>query len=342
VQVVTLREWLIGLGMVLAALVVGVVVDVLVVGILNHDLGPGQRVRRAFAKALRGQPEIWSVLIVMAVFKPFHFVTGKPTIWIDRSVTALAILSVTLFFARLAGWLIRAYISKDSTNVPSGSIFVNLARFLIWAVGITFMLGALGVAIGPLVASLGVVGLAVSLGLQDTLANFFGGLQMTTSRQIQPGDYIRLSTLEEGTVLDVTWRNTTLRSPSNDQVIVPNAVIAKAQVTNFTAVDEEHTLALPFTVAYGSDLDEVKRVAEKVARQVRDERAEAVKEFEPACRIRSFGPDGVAAAISIRVVRYQSRLPVVDELGRCLYAELRDSGVEFGTGVAVSAAPKAP
>lgn len=337
-----LREWSVGVGIVVGALLVGAVIDFIVVGVLNHDAGPAQRWRRAVAKALRGQPEIWAVLIAMAVFKPFHFVTGKPAVWIDRSVAALAILSVTLFFARLAGWLIRAYLSKDSVGAPSGSIFVNLTRLLIWAVGITFMLGALGVQIGPLVASLGVVGIAVSLGLQDTLANFFGGLQITTSRQIQPGDYIRLSTLEEGTVLDVTWRNTTLRSPSNDQIIVPNSVIARAQITNFTADDEEHSMALPFTVAYGSDLEKVKRIAEQIAREVRDERDEAIKEFDPACRIRSFGPDGVAATVTIRVERYQDRLPVVDELGRRLYTALRDSGVEFGTGVSVAAPTRAP
>jgi small-conductance mechanosensitive channel len=333
----TLQNWLGALAVIVAALAVGVVVDVVVVGLLDHDRGPGQRGRRAFAKAFRGQPEIWAVLIALQIWDPFHFLVGRSAQWADRLVTALAVLSVTLFLARLVGWLIRAYLSKDAVNAPGGSIFVNLARLLIWAVGITFMLGALGVQIGPLVASLGVVGIAVSLGLQDTLANFFSGLQITTSRQIQPGDYIRLSTAEEGTVTDVTWRNTTMRSPSNDLVIVPNSVIGRAQITNFTAGDEAHTLALPFTVAFGSDLDAVKLVAEQIAREVRDSEDAAVDYFEPQCRFRAFGPDGVGATVTIRVVRFQDRLPVVDELGRRLYAALASNGVEFGTGISVAA-----
>lgn len=336
-----LRNWLVAAAVIAVSFLVGLIVDAVVVSVLNHDRGPGRRPRRAVAKALRGQPEIWAVLMALALWKPFDFLSDKSAQWVDRLVIALAVLSVTLFLARLAGWLIRAYLRQDSVTAPGGSIFVNLARLVIWAVGLTFMLGALGVQIGPLVASLGVVGLAVSLGLQDTLANFFAGLQITTSRQIQPGDYIRLSTAEEGTITDVTWRNTTMRSPSNDLVIVPNSVIGRAQITNFTADDEQHTFAMPFTVAFGSDLDAVKLIAEKVAREVRDSQEAALDDFEPTCRFRLFAPEGVSASVTIAVVRYQDRLSVVDELGRRLYTALTSAGIEFGSGPA-RATPKPP
>ena len=174
--------------------------------------------------------------------------------------------------------------------------------------------------------------MAVSLGLQDTLANFFSGLQITMSRQIQPGDYIRLSTAEEGTVSDVTWRNTTMRAPSNDLVIVPNSVIARAQITNFTANDEQHTAVVPFSVKYGSDLNDVKATALAVAREVRDDTGGAVKEFEPTCRFRAFGPGGVSAAVTIRVERYQDRAAVVSELVERLHAAFAEQGFDLGTG----------
>jgi len=339
-----LPNWLIGIAIVLGALLLGIVIDVVTVSVLKHEAGPGQRTRQALARALRGQPEIWAVLIALDVVKPFSFLQGQSALWVNRSVSALAVLSVTLFFARLAGWLIRAYLSKDTVAAPSGSIFVNLTRLLIWAVGITFMLGVLGVQIGPLVASLGIVGLAVSLGLQDTLANFFSGLQITMSRQIQPGEYIRLSTTaDEGTITDVTWRNTTMRAPSNDVIIVPNSVIARAQVTNYTAVDENHVASVPFSVAYGSDLEAVKRIAIEVARDVRDDMPDTVKEYEPVCRFRAFGPDGISAIVTIRVDCYQDRMPIVSELVERLHTRLIESGLEFGTNPGPAPAkPSAP
>ena len=337
----SVRNWLVALGVVLGALLVGWVLDEIIVRVLSMESGPAHRVRSSMARALRGQPEIWAVLLAIAVLRPFDFTPGNSLRWIDHLTVVLTVLSVTLFLARLAGWLIRAYLSKDTVAAPSGSIFVNLTLMLIWAVGVTFMLGALNVQIGPLVASLGVVGLAVSLGLQDTLANFFSGLQITMSRQIQPGDYIRLSSAEEGTVVDVTWRNTTMRAPSNDLVIVPNSVIARAQITNFTADDEQHTAMVPFSVKYGSNLDDVKTAALTVARAVRDDTDGTVKEFEPGCRFRAFGPDGISAVVTIRVERYQERAAVVSELVERLHAALAEQGFEFGSGASVPPAKPA-
>ncbi len=325
------REWTLALLVVAGALVLGWALDWVINRLLRHQSGPAHRARGAVARALRGQPEIWVVLLATAIARPFDFVPPSTLRWIDRLVLVLAVLSVTLFLARLAGSLIRAYLSKESVDAPSGSIFVNLSRLLIWAVGLTVMLGVLGVQIGPLVASLGVVGLAVSLGAQDTLANFFSGLQITMSRQIQPGQYIRLSTGESGAVTDVTWRNTTMRSAKNDLVIVPNSVIARSLITNFTTDEEEHAVVIPFTVAYGSDLEEVERIGLSVLREVRDEMEEAVQDAEPLCRFPGYENAGVSAILIIRVYRYEEQWALTSAIVQRFHARLTERGIKFGS-----------
>jgi len=330
-----LGEWFYAIVVIVGALVVGVILDATLVWILRHEVGSGHNIRRSMAGALRGQPEVWAVLVALWVTSPFEFLGLESVANMNRAISVLAVLSITVFVARLAGWMIRVYLGQDSVRAPSGTIFVNLARLVIWAFGITITLGVLGVQIGPLMASLGVVGLAVSLGLQDTLANFFSGLQITLSRQVQPGDYVRLGTGEEGTAYDVTWRNTTLNSPSGDQIIVPNSLIAKALMTNFSAADEEHTAVVPFTVAYGSDLTLAKSIAEKVAVDVRDSQPNAIADFEPTCRFTVFQPQGVQGSVTIRVVRYQDRLPVVDAVVTALHSELAAAGISFGEGAPV-------
>lgn len=331
-----LNDWVYVAVVIIGSFLAGLVADLVTSRTLGHDAGPGRRARVSVATALRGQLEVWAVLLGIAVFKPFDFLAPQTLLWVNRIVVVIAVLSVTIFFARLAGRLIRTFLAQESVSAPSGTIFVNLARLVIWAVGLTFMLGALGVQIGPLMASLGVVGIAVSLGLQDTLANFFAGLQVTLSRQIQPGQYIRLSTMQEGLVTDVTWRNTTLLAPSNDTLIIPNTIIATTLITNFTADDEEHVAAVPFTVTYGSDLDEVRRVAVKVAREVRAAHVGAVDDFEPACTFRAFGPEGISAAVTIRVARFQDRLPVISDLVEQLHRELAETGVQLATGISLT------
>lgn len=334
-------DWVFAAVVVGGSFLVGLAADVVGVSLLGHDAGPGARGRVALAKALRGQLEVWAVLIGMSMIKPFEFLAPRAQLWVDRAVVVVAVVSVTTFFARLAGKLIRAYLAKESVNAPSGTIFVNLARLVVWAVGFTFVLGALGVQVGPLVASLGVIGIAVSLGLQDTLANFFAGLQITLSRQIQPGQYIRLATMQEGLVTDVTWRNTTVLGPGNDLLIIPNTVIATTLVTNFTAGHEEHVETVPFAVTYGSDLDEIKRVAVRAASEVRDRHAGAISDFEPECTFRAFGPEGISAAVTIRVARFQDRLPIVSDLIEQLHNDLAETGVQLATGLSVMQKPPA-
>ncbi|MGV8084404.1 MAG: mechanosensitive ion channel family protein [Coriobacteriia bacterium] len=324
-----LNHWLIVAAVLVGSFFVGLIADVAITRGLQREAGRMFRGRRAIANTLKWLPEMWVVLLGIAVFRPFAFLPGHSETVINKVAIILATVSVTLFFARLVGSLIRAYLSLDSVTAPSGSIFANLARLVIWAIGLTFVLGALGVQIGPLVASLGVVGLAVSLGLQDTLANFFSGLQITISRQIQPGQYIRLASGEEGTIIDVTWRNTTLCAPSNDLVMVPNSVIARSLVTNYSAEDEEHTCVIPFTVVYGSDLDAVRQVAVRVAREVRDSSESTVLSFEPACRFRAMTAEGVSAVVTVRVQRYQERLPVISAVVEKLYAAFGEVDIQL-------------
>ena len=116
-----------------------------------------------------------------------------------------------------------------------------------------------------------------------------------------------------------------------------NSVIARAQITNFTADDEQHTAVVPFSVKYGSDLGMVNRTAVGVAREVRADMDGAVKDFEPTCRFRAFGPEGISAAVTIRVEHYQERLPVVSELVQRLHQRLAEQGFEFGIGTGVTA-----
>ncbi len=325
-------EWFYAIAVILGALFFGVILDAILVWTLRHEAGSGHNIRRSMAGALRGQPEVWTALVALWIISPFEFLGPEAVANVNKAVSVLAVLSITLFAARLAGWMIRVYLGQDSVTAPSGTIFVNLARLVIWAFGVTITLGVLGVQIGPLMASLGVVGLAVSLGLQDTLANFFSGLQITLSRQIQPGDYVRLGTGEEGTAYDVTWRNTTLNSVSGDQIIVPNSLIAKELMVNYSAADEEHTAVVSFTVAYGSDLVLAKSIAQKVATDVRDSQPNAIADFEPTCRFTVFQPQGVEGWVTIRVVRYQDRLPIVDAVVTALHSEFAAEGIRFGEG----------
>lgn len=118
---------------------------------------------------------------------------------VSRSLTVLLILVTTVTAARLIAGLVRSVTQSRSGVAGSATIFVNITRVVVLAIGFLVVLQTLGISIAPLLTALGVGGLAVALALQDTLANLFAGVHILASKTIQPGDYIRLSSGEEGT-----------------------------------------------------------------------------------------------------------------------------------------------
>lgn len=156
-------------------------------------------------------------------------------------------------------------------------------------VGILFILSSYGISISPLLTALGAGGLASALALQDTLANLFSGITTLVSKQVHMGDYIRLSSGEAGRVVDMNWRNTTIRTATGNMVIVPNKSIATATLTNYEQPLAECTISIPLTITYDNDLQRVEDVTLGVARHILDHSEYGVTGFEPLVRYDQMG-----------------------------------------------------
>ncbi len=146
--------------------------------------------------------------------------------WLATALGVAVILGITAALARAAVALTRRLLTRGSL-LPTSSIFINVIRVGIWLIGISFMLSTcFNVNVSAIVTGLGVVGIAVSLGFQDTIANLIGGLQVSVSRTVEPGDNIKLGTSGvSGVVRDVTWRYTTVDNPSGTHIVIPNSMM---------------------------------------------------------------------------------------------------------------------
>lgn len=154
------------------------------------------------------------------------FVDGK---W-QAYIAAVVIVIITAVVSRICTMIIRKLVTRDGSHLPSSSILSNTARVAIWIIGISFMLSAcFKVNVSGLIAALGVGGIAISLGFQDTIKNFFGGMQITLTKIIEPGDHIIVGSTE-GVVLDVTWRQTTVKDFLGHKHIIPNSLLSSNEV----------------------------------------------------------------------------------------------------------------
>lgn len=313
----------------LACVVIGIVVDQLLYRGLNSRFAKqGSAPGVTLARALHGLPTAIGVIVALQLLVTRHVLTGDASTFAENAVKVLAIVVLAAFAARILGRIVRLYTERPGTRLPSSTIFVNLTRGVVWVLGGLTILAALGISIAPLITALGVGGLAVGLALQPTLENLFSGVQVLASRQIEPGHFIRLETGEEGVVGDVTWRNTTIERPSGERVIVPNSVIGRSLVTNFSVGTSDYGMAIPVTISYGTDLNLAERIALEVAREVIAEADGAVRDAEPIVRFVDLTPPTVTFNTIIRVNSYAERIPTRSEFVRRLDRRFSEAAIE--------------
>ncbi|GAA3209196.1 mechanosensitive ion channel family protein [Streptomyces thermocoprophilus] len=247
----------------------------------------------------------------------------------NQLLTVLLIVVVTFSAARVISGLVRSVTQSRSGVAGSATIFVNITRVLVLAIGFLVVLQRLGVSIAPLLTALGVGGLAVALALQDTLANLFAGIHILASKTVQPGDYIRLSSGEEGYVEDINWRQTTVRALSNNLIVIPNGQLARANMTNFMRPEQQLTILVQVGVSYDSDLEHVERVTTQVVAEVMTEITGAVPDHEPAVRFHTFGDTRIGFTVILGVGEFSDQYRIKHEFIKRLHRRFREEGIRI-------------
>lgn len=213
--------------------------------------------------------------------------------FLSEIVTALTLLALTAIASHYAVRLTRKLLSSDGIPLASSSIIENIVRIAIWAIGLSLVLSmCFGVDVGALVTALGVGGVALSLGLQDTISNFIGGLQVTLMRIVQPGDHVKIGSTE-GIVQDVTWRQVVVKDFENDIHTIPNSSINSGEVEKVEPANLVSTM-ISFTNDT-RDIDETIRTMELLAKQAVEEVAEL--ERDPWILLTQIGEYGTWAKI---------------------------------------------
>lgn len=158
--------------------------------------------------------------------------------WLSTLITAVIIAVATAVVAHLVTVFLRKVLKSNKGPLPAVSIFVNIGRVTVWVVGLCVILSScFNVNVGAAVTALGIGGIAVSLGFQDTLSNLIGGLQIIMTKLIEPGDRIKVSSYE-GMVTDVTWRHTTIMTARGEKVVIPNSVINTSALVKLAPEDD--------------------------------------------------------------------------------------------------------
>ncbi len=290
----------------------------------------GSRTGTVLHDALRGPTLIWALILAVHLAFQGSDLPAKFTHPIANLLLVLWIISLTLMCMRIVGDLVRYQGSRIPGALPVTTLTQNLAQISVVILGILIILGHFNVSIAPILTALGVGGLAVALALQDTLSNLFGGFYVAVAGQVRLGDYIKLNSGEEGYVTDIGWRSTTFRAQANNTIIVPNAKLAQAIVTNYNLPEKRMAASFVVTVDYNCDPDAVERALAEVLAKAGPEIFGLLQDPAPSVAFDpGFGDGGMGFSVNFQVADFASQGPVRNELRKRVLHRFRADGIDI-------------
>lgn len=229
----------------------------------------------------------------------------------------------------LGSWVIKL-IKKGLTKMmarrkmePSlNSFLMSLVSVLLTFFLIMAIIGILGINTSSLVALLASAGLAVGMALSGTLQNFAGGVMIMLFKPFKVGDFIAAQGYE-GKVNGIQIFNTTILTPDNKTVILPNGALSTGPVTNFNK-ETDRRVDWVFSISYGDDYDKAKAVLKGLCDA--DERI--LKEPEPIVEILKMSDSAVEVTVRARV-KPEDYWAVYFKMNELVYKTFPQEGLHF-------------
>jgi small-conductance mechanosensitive channel len=197
------------------------------------------------------------------------FKIGKSPVTLFGIFKFLLIIVISYFIAAF----IRKYIKKigEKNRKITHAAFYNLSRlvfYMVFFLGIIIAFVVLGIDFTAFAIVAGALGVGIGFGLQSVVSNFVAGIILLLEKNIRVRDFIELETGEKGTVKEINVRTTLIRTLDNLEILIPNSDLVGKKFINWTLSEKIRRVRIPFSVAFGSDKEFVKKVVVNAAKKV--------------------------------------------------------------------------
>ena len=248
--------------------------------------------------------------------------------WVSNALMVVSVLVLTFCVTRVALRMVNAWTAEVPTRQQVGPTIKFAIKAGAVPLGLFLAAEAAGLPGTSILAAASIPAIALGLALQDTLKNMFAGIQLVADQPIRAGDFVDVDKVTRGTVLEIGLRSTKIRSVDNNTIIVPNATIASAVVTNLDFHDRSYIQSLDVSVAYGTDSRRVQAILEDELKRAASE-IEGVTPEPNAVALKQLGASSIDFVVMVRMRQWAGRLPIVTELYHRLYARLSAERIEI-------------
>ncbi len=323
-------NWVLPSALIIGGLLIGIIFEkVIVKKLKSAALRTKWRGDEIIISSIQGVATLW--FVIAGIYVAILNIPLAPSLLslLQKILLVIIIFSGTLVLARISAGFADSYANKVKGVFASTTIFLNMIKLLVFLIGVLIILQTLGISISPILTALGIGGLAVALALQDTLSNLFSGLQIIASKQVRPGDYVKLNTGEEGYVTDITWRNTTIRAIPDNMIIVPNSKLASAILTNYHQPAKVMSVIVQIGISYESDLEKVEKVTLEVAKEILKEIEGGIPDFDPFMRYHTFDDFSINFNVMLRAKEFFDQYLIKHEFIKRLHKRYKKEGIEI-------------
>ncbi|MEI7857851.1 MAG: mechanosensitive ion channel family protein [Methanomicrobiales archaeon] len=282
-----------------------------------------------------------SPLIILAFFIPLFFAIQHAIFvypqyqWITDSkfLVATYILVGTWIIATFVDGFLWTYglalAETTETDLDDRIIEIlqKIAKYLIWFTGLLYVLTLFEINITPLIAGAGIFGIAIALAAQDLFSNFFGGAVIITDQPFKVGDRVLINDIL-GDVTHIGPRSTRIITLDSDVVTIPNNKITTSVVRNFSLPSPQVRIQIPVTVAYGTDIDHVKRVLSRIAADALKSKSEIITaKPEPTVYLTKMDKSAMTFELTVYAREFKHNSVIRDFLNTLIIEEFRKDGI---------------
>ena len=273
------------------------------------------------------QRRLHAPIVLLYVYAGILFLTLVSRLYLPGIFKLLYFFSLATI--TLAGVLVGAFAVVDLVitrrrEAPFPAIIRDILVVILYLVALFVVLGNQGLDLTAILASAGFVGLFVGLAMQDTLGNLVSGLAMQMEKPFDVGDWVKFSD-QEGAVVEINWRSVTIETFWADIVVIPNTVVTKAPIINYSRPARNHRRKLNVGLPYGAPPEKVKRVIMDVLRRV------PTVAMDPAPRVllKEYGDFSIRYKILFFIEDFDEREFIEDEVMNRIWYALKRAGIRI-------------
>lgn len=202
-------------------------------------------------------------------------------------VLFFAVLILGIVVIKIIVNIVRRIFAKSKVEMIAQQFIVTTIKVLLYLVLVLALLSIIGVQITGIVTAISALILAVGMALESNIANLANGIVIVATKMFKKGDYISVNGVE-GSITDINFLFTTLITPDNKRITIPNSTIVNSSVTNAGA-NPRRRVDFTFSVAYETDVELVKKTVVDVMKS----NGKVLLDPEPFCRLKTLGSSSI-------------------------------------------------